>query len=125
MRKLLIACSALTAMMVTGCAPSPAEQCKMGIAATCDKMFECYDDATKTAMASIIGANAAECKTKMEASSDCANKKTDADLCTGDNAGKKYNLGNASACLDKTKALSCADFKDATKHPAECAKMCE
>ena len=124
MRKLLVACGALAAMMFAACAPSPPELCKRGIALTCDRTFECSDQATKdsTVFQGIFGTSAADCKTKMETASDCANKKAENDLCTG---GKTYHLDKAATCSDKVKAMSCADFKDyANKAPAECSQVC-
>jgi hypothetical protein len=117
---------AVLAVVAVGCAPTPAEVCKTGISTTCSRMWECTDSATTSSSAfqSIFGTSASDCTTKLTASSSCDSRKNYDDACTGNNAGKKYDLAKAQQCLDAIKAQSCADFLDATKTPAVCSQVC-
>ena len=115
------------AVAAVGCAPTPIEVCKSGIDTTCTRLFECQPDAVKSSATfqGIYGTNVAECKTKLETLSSCDARKNYDEGCTGTNAGKKYDLFKAGDCKAAIKALSCADFLDATKTPAVCAEVCK
>jgi hypothetical protein len=133
MRKSLIAVAAVAlAVAAVACAPSPPEICKRGVALTCSRTFECNDDATKGSdpFKAIFGTSVEDCNTRLAALGGCDSKLTEDDLCkvTGADGGVtqngKFSLSNASACSDARKALSCADFKDPTKTPEVCKKVC-
>ncbi|MHB8872128.1 MAG: hypothetical protein ACYC8T_00430 [Myxococcaceae bacterium] len=117
------------------CAPPPNELCTRGVDLTCTRQFECQSDAVKSsdAFKAGYGATAEECKTKLAAFADCASKKTENELCMSKGAdggmvtsptGGTFNLSKAAECSDQTKALSCADYLDATKLPEACKQKC-
>jgi hypothetical protein len=135
MRKLVVACGALAAIIFAACAPSPPELCKSGITTTCSRQFECQDDATKNSdiFKGSFGTSTTECQTKLEAFAKCDDKKTENELCVkigadGGVTNGTFHLDKASECSNATKALSCADYKiqlsDPTKAPAACAGKC-
>lgn len=114
-------CSALAGVTFAGCGPKASELCTRSVALGCDRLYECTPPALLEPMQASLGATAAECRANQEASKGCADKKADNELC---DSGKTYHLDKASACSDKVKAQSCADFLDAAKKPAECSEVC-
>lgn len=125
MRKFLLLSSAVLSMFAVGCV-SAEDVCESGIDTTCNRIHECYTKAELDAsgLSSVFGTSAADCKTKQTALAKCSEKKNTDELCTDEDAGKKYDLGNASNCADGIKKLSCADFK-AAKFPAVCDQICK
>ena len=125
MRKFLLLSSAALSLFAVGCV-SAETVCETGIETTCDKVFACTPDAAKgsESFKGVYGTSAADCKSKLIASKSCSSKKDVDELCTGTDAGKKYDLGNASDCSDGIKALSCDDF-NAGKFPAVCTSVCK
>lgn len=116
----------IVAVAISSCT-SPVDVCKTAVETQCSKTYECTPDALKATpiWQEAYGKSVAECQAKLEAGSGCATKKSMDDNCTGANAGKKFDLGRATTCNDKTKALSCADVANPSKIPAECLDYCK
>jgi hypothetical protein len=125
MRKFFLIASAAASMFAVGCV-SPESVCESGVATTCDKVFECSAAELKASdtFKAFYGTSADDCKTKLTALAKCSERKDYDEACTGDNAGKTYDLGNASDCSDGIKDLSCNDY-NAGKYPAVCAQICK
>lgn len=70
------------------------------------------------------GTSFEDCMTKVTALAKCEQKASEAELCTGENAGKTFNVFKAAECSDKRRALTCADFLDPEKEPAVCKERC-
>ena len=90
--------------------------------------WKCYAPATldTSIMKELYGTSLEDCRARREASAQCAGLSSDSQLCTGASAGLIFQPANASACNEKTLALSCDDFKNfANRAPAECAKVCQ
>ncbi len=114
------------AFLLAACIPPPPDLCQRGVDLECDRQFECQSDAVKSTEAFLngYGATAADCKQKVAVLAGCADKRTEDELCIGENAGKKFQLWKASDCSDQRKALTCADFLDPAKTPAVCSEQC-
>ena len=125
MRKFFLAGTALLSLAV-GCVPSPEQLCETQVDVSCDKVYQCYSDAERKQLESIFGTSVSDCKTKLVKTFDCASKKNQDDLCKDSTTGTKFNLSNASKCIDAVKAQSCTDFRDTsgTKEPAVCDQVC-
>lgn len=125
MRKFFLVATAAASMFAVGCT-SPEAVCETQANATCDKVFECSSAEAKSSdfFKAAFGTSAADCKTKMIAAAKCSEMKEYDQMCTGEDAGKKFDLGNASDCLDAFKAESCADL-NAGKSPAACEQVCK
>lgn len=117
MKKVLFA--GLLAFGLVGCA-SPTAQCKESVKVTCQRVFECYDSATKggASFIAVFGATETECNTKL---STCG-KITDEKPC--EDSSKKYSAEKAAACITDLKAASCETIKGATFSSSNCDNVC-
>src|SRR6185436_17829869 len=113
-------------ILVAACVPSPPELCKRGVDLECTRQFECQSDGVKASegFQGGWGISLESCNTKVAAQAHCDDKVTQNDLCTGENAGKKFDLGAASQCSSERRAQSCADFLDPEKLPSVCNQRC-
>ncbi len=125
MRKFFLMSSAALSMLAVGCA-TPQSVCETSAQNSCAKLFECSSTEVKSSdtFKSIYGTTASECETKLIALAKCDDRKDFDEMCTGDDAGKTFDLGKASECSDGIKALSCADFNGG-KFPAACEQTCK
>jgi hypothetical protein len=126
MRKFILLGSAALSLFAVGCTPSPEALCETETDTVCDRFYDCFTEAERSdpSVQAIIGTSLSDCKTKLAKSADCSSKKTDNDLCTGDDAGKTFNLSNASSCVDGIKKASCTDIRNGT-YPAVCDQICK
>jgi hypothetical protein len=115
----LIGSAAALSLFAVGCA-SAESVCESGIELACKRGFECATDQYKAAYGT-----EADCNTKLAEMRGCSAKKDLDELCTDANAGKKYDLGNASDCSDARKAQSCTDYTDPAKTPSVCTQICK
>lgn len=106
----------VVAFCAAGCGLSPTQACKEIVATTCDKIFTCYTTTQEMdAIKLIYGSNVAECKTKFESTSRCAQENP----C---DSGKTYDATAAATCVNEYKALSCDDVKNASSSPSSCTE---
>ena len=120
MRKFFLIATAAASMFAVGCT-SPESVCETQVNATCDKVFQCGSAELKA----FFGANAADCKTKLTEAAECSKYKDYDEFCTDEDAGKSFDLGKASDCLDAFEAQSCADFNAGTSPAAACQQVCK
>jgi hypothetical protein len=119
MKKVLFA--SLLAFGLVGCA-SPVAQCKESVKVSCQRIFECFDSATKSSAGFIagFGATETECNTK-QGSAACGSV-TDEKPCS--DSSKKYYPDKAAACITDFKAASCETIKGGTFTSANCDNSC-
>lgn len=119
MKKVLFA--GLLAFGLVGCA-SPVAQCKDSVKVSCQRIFECFDSATKSSAGFVasFGATETECNTK-QGSLSCANV-TDEKPCT--DSSKKYSSEKAAACINDFKSASCETIRGGTFASANCDNTC-
>jgi len=117
----------LLPLVLIACVPSPAELCRRGVDLECTRQFECQSDAVKASegFQGGWGISVDACRTKVAAQARCDEKATQNDLCTGEYAGKTFDLGAASQCSNERRGQSCADFLDPEKQPASCKERCK
>ncbi|MBX7114253.1 MAG: hypothetical protein K1X64_07940 [Myxococcaceae bacterium] len=115
------------ALAFSSCIPPPPELCRRGVKLECERQFECQSDAVKTSEAfkGGWGTSVDDCIAKVSALAKCDEKTTENELCTGENAGKTFNVFKAADCSSARSALSCADFLDPAQEPAVCAERCK
>jgi len=95
---------------------SPADECNKIVQTTCDRLFECLDQATLTTLGY---SSEADCDTKLGAQTNCANAQSSCP------AGTTYNGSMADQCVNDYKALTCDQLKTAGSTPASCSKVCQ
>lgn len=115
------------ALAFSSCIPPPPELCRRGVELECQRQFECQSDAVKSSQAfqGGWGTSVEDCIAKVSAVAKCEEKANENALCTGENAGKTFNVFKASDCSNARRALSCADFLDPAKEPAVCSERCK
>lgn len=115
------------ALLLVACVPAPSELCRRGVELECQRQFECQSDAVKASegFRGGYGVSVDGCITQLSLQAHCEMKASEDELCTGENAGKTFDLGSASACSGDKKAQSCADFLDPAKTPASCNQRCK
>ena len=126
MRKFILLGTAALSMLAVGCVPSPEQLCETESDTLCDRTYDCFTDAERSdpSFQAFFGTSLSDCKTKLSTAASCSSKKNDNDLCTGDDAGKTFNLSNASKCIDALKAESCSDLRAGTT-PDVCNQVCK
>ncbi len=114
------------ALLLVACVPSPPDLCRRGVDLECTRRFECESDAVKTSdgFRGAYGTSLDDCRTKVASQAKCDEKTSQDELCTGEDQGKAFDLGQAQACSNEKKAQSCADFLDPAKTPASCGLRC-
>lgn len=122
--------SALLALSLLGCTPSPDEVCRKMVDQLCDRSFACRTDTDTATFQNVFGASQAECKTKYYEANGCASRTEEAQNCVGYNAGKsQFSTSNFFECQDALNALPCDAYLDQQldprKAPAICKQVCE
>ena len=102
---------------------SASDACQQEVSALCDKMFNCFSKDVLDAAKSQLGLNAADCKTKFNAS-ECNADNIKCDL------GKTYQADKAEECVNGVKNLSCNDIQSIVTTgkvptPAACDLVCK
>lgn len=120
MRKLFLIATTAASLFAVGCT-SPESVCETNVNASCDKIFECGSAELKA----FFGTSAEDCKTKLITAAKCSEYKDYDEFCTDEDAGKKFDLGNASDCLDAIKSQSCSDFNAGKSPSTACAQICK
>jgi hypothetical protein len=116
MKKVLFA--GLMAVGLVGC--SPVATCKEGVKISCQRVFECYDSATKSdaAFIAIFGASETECNTKLNSCGEISDEKPCKD------SSKKYSAEKANACNNDIKGASCETIKLGAFSSSNCDNVC-
>jgi hypothetical protein len=130
MRRLLLTGSALLALSLPGCAPSPDAVCRQMVDQMCERNFACRTDKDTAAFQYVYGANPEECRTKFYAANGCAERQEAAQNCTGYNAGEsEFNASKFAECQEALDKLSCQAYvgqqSDPSQVPAVCKEFCE
>ncbi|HEX8826461.1 MAG TPA: hypothetical protein VF794_41550 [Archangium sp.] len=122
--------SALLALTVLGCTPSPQEVCHQMTDQLCERNFACRTDKDTAPFQYVYGANVDECKAKFYAANGCGERTEEAQNCVGPNAGKStFHMGEFADCQDALNALSCQEYvnqqNDPKLTPAICRQICD
>lgn len=130
MRPTLLTGSALLALSVLGCAPSPDEVCRKMVDQLCDRSFACRTDTDTATFKNVFGDSAADCKTKYYAVNDCASRTEESQNCVGYNAGRsQFSTTNFFECQNALNSLDCDAYLDQQidprKAPTVCKEVCE
>jgi hypothetical protein len=130
MRRLLPTGSALLALSLAACVPSPDEVCRQMVDQQCERNFACRTDQDTAVFQSIYGANPEECRTKYYAKNGCAERQEAAQNCTGYNAGESgFDAFKFAECQEALEKLSCQAYvnqqNDPKLAPSVCKEFCE
>ncbi len=129
MRPSLLTGSALLALSVLGCAPSPLEVCQRMVDQGCERNFECRTDKDTSEFQTTYGLTVGDCKAKFYIVNGCSSRERAEQNCIGPNAGKSnFDAGRFEACQEALGELSCRQYLDQNDGlqtpPSECLDVC-
>lgn len=113
---------AVFGVIASSCGSSPTAACKDQMTTVCQRVFECYDSATKSSanFVALFGTSQTECNSKLN-SNNCATV-TDSKPCQ--DSSKKYDGNKASLCIQDYKAASCPTITGGTFSSGNCDNIC-